>query len=529
VPNVAEIIKDHVTLEVRCLDRLYLNAYVPRLQTSGGVIDVLVRGCRQKIASPAVFGQITTAFKTALRTGADHDHIPWVEFRKGERKDTVVQRYRDRFTQPSGVVLIGVAQERASAWSATKQRRGPFVDFVYFRKSVYVNHYYIYVIDHEWGPAFIKICGYAPYAIKICLNGHEWAKRQLHRRRLRFTALDNGFLSCANPDTLQMICSRLSESDIDAFFTRWQAQLPLPLTPAHHACGFTYQLSILQLEVSLTQVFDRPLRGREFFESVIRENLDLGRPDHVQLLFPRKITRATPGRFTTRVITTGVNPSLHIAYKRCRIKQYFKEERALRTETTFNDTYDFGVGRRLSNLSYLRTLGDHINRRVLETEALAHDCGLAPAQLADLVQPTQTAEGLPAPALKFGQPRVTAVLNALCHFLWTADGLTNAQLRPLVASLLGTSYTTRQMGYDLRRLRRKGLITRLDSQKRYVLTPYGRRVALFLTKVHARVLRPGLQALDLTFIAQIPPALRTTFAALDRAIDLHVADAHIAA
>lgn len=249
----------------------------------------------------------------------------------------------------------------------------------------------------------------------------------------------------------------------------------------------------------------------------------------MQLLFPRKITRATPGRFTTCVITTGVNPSLHIAYKRCHIKQYFKEERALRTETTFNDTYDFGVGRRLSNLSDLRTLGDHINRRVLETESLPHDCGLAPAQLADLVQPTQTPDGQPAPALKFGQPRVTALLNGLCHFLWTADGLTNAQLRPLVASLLGTSYTTRQMGYDLRRLIRKSLVKRLDRQKRYVLTPYGRRVALFLTTVHARVLRPGLQALDLSFTAQAPPAVRSAFTALDRAIDAHIGEAQIAA
>jgi hypothetical protein len=127
---------------------------------------------------------------------------------------------------------------------------------------------------------------------------------------------------------------------------------------------------------------------------------------------------------------------------------------------------------------------------------------LAPAQLADLVQPRQTPDGLPAPALKFGQPRVTAVLHALCHFLWTADGLTNARLRPLVAALLDTSYTTRQAGYDLRRLTRKRLIQRLDHQHRYVLTRYGRRVALFFTKVHARVLHPGLQALDLNFTAQ---------------------------
>jgi hypothetical protein len=529
VPNVAEIIKDHVTLEVRCIDRLYLNAYIPRLQSGGGVVDFLVRGCGQKIASPAILGQITDGFKTRLRVWAEEHKIPWIEFKKGQRKDTVVQRYRERLRHASGVVLIGVAQERASGWAGTKGRRGRFVSFVYSRRSVYVNHYYIYVLDPDWGPAFIKICGYAPYAVKICLNGHEWAKRQLQARRIRFTALDNGFLRCAKSDTLQRVCDALDAGAIDRFFARWQALIPFPLTAAHAARGFTYQLSTLQAEVSLTQVFDRPLRGREFFETVIRDNLDLGRPDHVQLLFPRQIRRNTPGRFTTHVITKGVNPSLHIAYKHCRIKQYFKEERALRTETTFNDTYDFGIGRRLSNLSYLRTLGDHINRRVLETERVAHDCGLAPAQLAELVQPTQTPAGQPAPALKFGQPRVTALLNALCHFLWTADGLTNAQLRPLVASLVGTPYTTRQMGYDLRRLTRKGLIKRLDHQKRYVLTPYGRRVALFLTKVHARVLRPGLQALDLSFIAQAPPRLRTTFAALDRAIDAHIGEAQLAA
>jgi hypothetical protein len=529
VPNVAEIIKDHVTLEVRCIDRLYLNAYIPRLQSGGGVVDFLVRGCGQTIASPAILGQITDAFKRGLRTWATEHQIPWIDFRKGERKDVVVQRYRDRFRKASGVVLIGIAQERASAWTATKQRHSRFVEFVYTRKSVYVNHYYIYLVDPDWGPAFIKICGYAPYAIKICLNGHEWAKRQLHARRLRFTALDNGFLHCGRPDVLQQICDALDAAAIERFFARWQQQIPFPLTATQAARGFAYQLSILQAEVSLTQVVDRPLRGREFFETVLRDNLDLGRPDRVQLLFPRRITRTTPGRFTTHVITKGVNPSLHIAYKHCRIKQYFKEERALRTETTFNDTYDFGINRGIANLRYLRTLGDHINRRVLATERLAHDCGLAPAQLADLVQPTRTPTGQPAPALKFGQPRVTALLNALCHFLWTVDGLTNAQLRPLIASILGTPFTTRQMGYDLRRLLRKGLLTRLDHKNRYVLTAFGRRVALFLTKVHARVLRSGLQALDLSFVAQAPPRLRSTFIALDRAIDAHIAEAHLAA
>ena len=532
MPNVAEIIKEHVTLEVDCVDRLYLNGYVPRLQSSGGVVTFLRQAGGQVVASPAIFGEITDSFRRRLRAWCEEQGIPWIDFPKGKRKDEIVERYRARFSADSGVVLVGVAQERASGWTATKQRDGGRVHFTFRRKSVCVNHYYIYVIDPEWGPAFLKVCGYAPYALKLCVNGHEWVKRQLRHEGIAFTALDNGILECAEPAVLQGLCDRLGAADIEAFFTRWLAALPLPLTMRDQAAGFGYRLSILQMEVSRTQVFDRPVRGRELFEEILRDNLDLGRPSRLQLLFPRKITRATPGRFYTRVITHGVAPSLHLEYKRCRIKQYFKEERALRTETTFNDTYDFGVGRGLNNFRDLRTLGQRINGRLLETERLAHDCGLAAAHLADLVLPTQTPDRQPAPALKFGDPRVMALLGALCMFAGAPEGLCNERLRPVVAQLRGVAdaeYTARQMGYDLRRLLRKGLLQRVPGKLRYVLTPTGRRTALFLTKVYARVLRPGLQALDTRITAQAPPPLRTAFLSLDQATDALIKEAHLAA
>lgn len=532
MPNVAELIREHVTLDIKCVDRLYLNGYVPRLQSEGGVVAFLRQAGGRVVPSPAIFGEITNTFRARLRAWCEERAIPWIDFRKGERKDDIVQQYRDRFAGRAGVVLVGVAQERAWAWAPTKTRRGSWVHFAWHRKSVCVNHYYIYMIDREWGPAFIKVCGYAPYALKLCLNGHEWAKRQAQRRRLRVTALDNGFLAAPDPTALQALCDRLSAADIEAFFERWLAQLPLPLTARDRAAGFAYQLSILQMEVSRTQVFAQPRHGREFFEELLREHLDLGRPSRLQLLFPRKITRATPGRFSTRLVTQGVIPSLHLEYKRCHIKQYFKEERALRTETTFNDTHDFGVGRGLRNFAYLRTLGQHINTRLLETEQVAHDCALAPAQLADLVLPSQTAAGQPAPALKFGQPRVTALLGAVAAFACTPDGVTNGRLRPVVAQLLGVpidGYTARQMGYDLRRLHRKGLLRRVPGRLCYTLTPFGRRVALFLTKVYARVLRPGLRALDVQIHSQTPPLLRTAFAALDAATDSLIKEARLAA
>jgi len=528
VPNVAEIIRDHVTLQLRCVDRLYLNGYCPALQSGGGGVAFLRRVCGQAIPSPVGLGTVTEGFKHTLRDLAERQGIPWIEFRKGERKDDVVERYRRRFTKRSGMVLIGVAQERASAWRGSRQQEGRRVHFDFRRAAVYVNHYYIYVLDEEWGPAFIKVCGYAPYGLKICLNGHEWVKRQLARRRIPFTALDNGFFACAKPEALQSIADALNAEAIQQFLTRWEARLPLPLSAMARAAGFSYRLSILQMEVSLTQVFDAPRRGRELFEEIIREHLALGRPDHLALVFPRRFGRYTKSRWRTHVVTTGVRPSLHVEYKHCRVKQYFKEERALRTETTFNDTYDLGVNRGLSNFSYLRTLGDHINQRVLTLEELAHDCQLAPPQLDRVIQPTRTDDGQRAPALKWGDPRVMALLAALCQFGWAVNGLRHRDLRPLMQRLFQEDYTARQMSYDLRRLARKGIIARLEGQHAYMLTPFGRRIALFLTKVHERVVRPGFQGLNLSITSQAPPPLRTAFAAVDRAIDTLAKEARLA-
>jgi hypothetical protein len=194
------------------------------------------------------------------------------------------------------------------------------------------------------------------------------------QKGIAFEALDNGVLRCKDPGRLQAICDGLSAARIDGLLRKWLRKLPPPFTPADRRAGYRYEISILQAEFSLTQVLDRPVTGRVFFEEVIRENLDLGRPSQGQLIFDRKISRRTPGRFRTRVITEGVIPSLHIDYKNTRSKQYHKEGRALRTETTINDTRDFSIGKRLKNLPALRQIGFRANRRLLDVQKISHDC-----------------------------------------------------------------------------------------------------------------------------------------------------------
>ncbi len=523
--TIPELLRDHVTLDIECVDRVYLNGYVPTLQTSGALVYFLERHRGQMIASPALLGEISRAFVANVEAFAQAHHIPLVHFQKGQRKDDVAAQLRCKFTRSEGVVFLSIAQERVRGFKAHKELKGKAVRFQFSRQPVFVKVYYFYVQDAEFGPGFIKIATYAPYPVKVCLNGHEWAKQQLRRRGIRFDVLDNGFLSCADPAQLQAICQQLGPEQVQAFFTQWVQRLPWPLTSADRATGYQHRLSIWQMEVSRTQVFTRPVRGREFFEQVIRENLDLGRPDRVQLVFGRRVYRNTPSRYSTRVVQTGVQPNLQVTYKHSGVKQYFKENRALRTETTINNPRDFGVGKDLSNWSYLHKLGTLVNQRLLETERVSQDCLLSAESFARVSEPTIAESGQRAPGLRFGQPRVMALFAGLSRFLPALNGFRHAALRESVQALLNLSpeeYTVSQMSYDLRRLRLKGLIARVEGSHRYILTTYGRQVAYLMTKLQNRIFNVASAALHAP--VHSPSRLRMAFERLDAELDKLVAD-----
>jgi len=392
------------------------------------------------------------------------------------------------------------------------------------KSTAMVNHYYIYAVDRDFGPFFLKFCSYFPYNAKLCLNGHEYAKRQLGRQAIAYQALDNGVLSCADPAALQRICDALSAEKIDDLLRKWLRRLPHPFTTADRQAGYRYDISILQAEFSLTQVLDRPVHGRIFFEQVIRENLDLGRPEQVQLIFDRRITRRTPGRMRTRILTQGVNPSLHVYYKNTRIKQYHKEQRALRTETTINNTYDFGVGKRLHNLAKLRDIGFAANRRLLEVERLSFDCILAEDTFRHIDGPVQQA-GQRASGLRFADPRIHPLWHALILFRLLPTGFRRANIRPYLAELSGRdpqNLGPGAMTYQLRRLRLHGMIERLPNSYSYRVTQAGFRAALFFTRTYNRLLRPGLAAVLSAHSA--PSSLTRTFAHLDAHITAAIAE-----
>ena len=517
VANINDVLEGHVALEIDCVDRLLLNAYVPRLQVPGQIVRFLCGHLGHPIPSPALLGRIGDRFRAETRRFVrDHD-IPMLKLASPDRSrwdDRKLDHVRPHLEQAEregrfGVVAIVVAEEFQRVWSARNRSEKPGVaslDFFWDKRRV--GAYYFYILDPDFGPTFIKICTYGPWFARVWLNGHEWAKRQAAKAGIRFTALSNGFASCDQPERLQAICDTFGPEHVQAFFDRWITQIPTPLTLEDRAAGYWWELSMRQVETSRTLVLDDPRRARSFFEALVQDNIGIGRPEEVSMVFARQLRRPTQHRYQTRIFTTGTEIRIDFRYKHSRVKQYLKNGRALRIETIINRPDDLDVKRRLEHLPELIDKARAVNQRLLMIEQAGQSCAIGSALFERIHQPYHQ-EGQRTGALRFGDERATALAGALCTVLGAVTGFTNKSLRPLVAGQLDQPYSHSKMSYDLRRLRLHGLIQRIPRKNTYVLTPDGIRVAVFYTKLRNRLLRPLLDADKPPAKTEIRHALRT--------------------
>jgi hypothetical protein len=532
VVTAADMVAGHVRLDISCLDRLYLNGFVGKLQTPGGVVYFFHDHRGKPIVSPALFEPIGEKFRRDMRSWAQAAGIPVLVFKAGERKAEVMAPYLQAAAAAgrSRVVALGCAQEFQLVWTARKRATDPgrCPQFSFAKEQRRVSVFYVYIFDERMGPGFIKICTYFPYPVKVWVNGHEWAKRQAAAAGLGFTALSNGFASCDDPEGLQRICDRFGPATVQAWFERWMARIPLPLTGADREAGYWRELSMRQVETSRTLVFDRDVHARAFFEALLRENMDLGRPENVELLFRRGQPKGRPAIAPARGFRTAIDQhcdmvTINVFYKNSRVKQYLKDGVALRIETVINSPDDLGCNRMLGNLPRLQARAAAINDRLPHTETAGQDTTLVSPVIERITRPTVTDDGRKAPALRFGDLRVQALAGATAAMLLTVTGITNRSLRALMTGLLHRPYSMNQASYDLSRLARNGLITRDPGRNRYTLTRDGLLFAHIYTKVHDHILRP-LMAPDRP---NAPPELTAVLDTLDQLIAQNITQANV--
>jgi hypothetical protein len=541
--TVARLLDEHVSFRCTSVDRIAVRGYIPGLQYEGGLLKFLLNRAGGTIPSPVLLTRNHQRLVNEVEALEENTGVPVVRFKSGQSKEEIARPYQDEASMAGrpGLVLVGKAQERASSWRGfvddTHAAHRPGHPHIAWRRHSSVpDHWYFYFFDPEWGPAFVKICTYAPYPLWCCANGHEWAKCQLAKAGVGFEALDNGLRSVEDPAAAHRICASLSAGHLRGLLARMMAVIPDPLCARDRAAGFEWSYSIAQLEVSDTAVFDQPRRARAWFEAAIGDHLDLGRPERVSLIVDRAVVnrgrRKTPGRFATEVITRDVAPQLQIHYKSSKAKAYLKEGRALRVETTVNNANDFALHKTLTaeNWAALRRVGADTNARFSAALGEGRPGLPDPATLESIVLPSVHG-GQRAPALRFGDPRTMALLGSVAAFAHVIGGLTNKSLRTQMAAHWREDYSSAQATYDLRRLRLKGLIERLQSTNTYRVTAHGLRIAAFFTQLASRVIVPALTDLaDLT--RPSPPAPRPLTAAwrtYERELDLHVRKAGLAA
>jgi len=530
--TVARLLAENVSFRCSSVDRIGIRGYVPGLQYEGGVLRFLLeRGYR--IPSPAGLTHNHDRLVSELDALVAAHDVPVVRFRRDECKEDIARPYQQEAAAAGrpGLVLVGKAQERTSSWrgfvdESHAAHRPGHPHFSWRRMSSVPDHWYLYFWDGEWGPAFLKICGYAPYPLWACANGHEWAKRQLAEAGVGFEALDNGLRSVTDAAEAHRICARLGSGHVRDLLRRMMAEVPDPLTLDDRRAGFDWRFSLAQLEISDTAVFDAPRRARAWFEAAIGDHLDLGRPERVSLVVDRKVVNRgkfkTPGRFATEVITRDVAPQLQIHYKSSKVKAYLKEGRALRVETTINNAEDFALHKTLNaeNWRALRKVGAATNTRFLAALGEGQPGLPDAATLESVVLPT-THDGQRAPGLRFGEPRTMALLASVAAFAHVIGGLTNKTLRAQMAVLWSPDYSQGQASYDLRRLRLKGFIERVEHTNTYRVTPYGRRMATFFTKLATRVVVPALTELAtlLRPPKETPQPVRDAWRAYEHTLD----------
>jgi hypothetical protein len=532
VVNINDVLEGHVGLDLACIDRLYLNAYVPNLQVGGQVVTFLTAHLGFPIPSPALLEKIGNRFRREVKAFAAEHDVPILHLKKpdrtrfDDRKLDHVRPYLEAAEAQgrTGVVAIVAAQEFQWVFSAKNRSSTPgVVSFDFVKEERRVGMYYFYIADAQFGPGFIKICTYFPYPAKIWLNGHEWAKRQARKAGIGFRELANGFASCADPGALQAVCDRLGPDDVQGFFDRWTAAIPTPFTDQDKEAGYFWELAMRQVEVSRTMVFDDPRRARSFFEALVTDNVGIGRPHEVHAVFGRdRRGLTTPQPFGTRVFSPGTEVHMDFRYKHSRVKQYLKEGRALRIETVINKPKDLGILARLCHLPELVQQARGVNDRLLMIERAGQGCAIGSALFERIHQPFNH-EGQRTGAFRFGDQRAMALAGALCLVVHAVTGFTNKSLRGQVAGLLGADYSSAQMSYDLRRLRLHGLIMRTEGTNSYTVTPEGTRVAVFYTKLQSRLLYPLLEA-------DKPPApieLRRALATIDHTLSDYLANARL--
>jgi hypothetical protein len=516
-----------IRFDYSCFDRILLNGIIQVLQIPVCAVGFLKQKRQADRVTPAYLRAISADYHLFVQALAEQRHVEIVQPPKGVRRDEWVEPFYQRLHGQPGIAVILKSRENARV-AVSFPRQGDHVELL----NRFVQLYYFYIQDRDFGRMFLRVCPYFPFNARICLNGHEWLACRLREEGIAFQQCANAFRTCADPARLQELADRFSAADIEACGHRWLAQLvPFFTDRERRRQGFGDRLFVSQVEYCTNLVFERRAALDRLHERLLDLNRSIGRPDKIAVIFGRRITKRTGAGLKTQVLDHDLGQAvIRSEYKSSSIKQCARDNLILRTETTSYHTPDLGVNKGVEHLPELRQTMAAANDRYLDVQQDVLETFVDRGQLGRLRQPSVSPSGRRTPGLKLDDPRLLAVLQALtCFALLAGRGrFRTTDLHADVAGSLGKTtetYTRSQLRYDLAKLRGKGLVERVAGTQSYRLPSAGYRIAVLYLKLFHRIYAPLTAGVikPVAWDDRVPPERRALldrlYAAVDRDLD----------
>ena len=444
-----------------CVDRIIINAYYPMGQTGGGFRTWwrVLYGSDAELDDHNL-QKMAGSFARRVKAYCDTHHIPLIACEASERKHEIAAEYVPKDPEFRGLFLVLTGNAPAPIWEVQRNGEGRITNLRHKKKWPYVKHYYFHVVDPEWGHITIRMCGYPPFGAQVMLNGHEWVQGQARRCGVEIVKEGNCFIEGSDFEALEPIATQLGRVEanrqLGAVCDRWiySSCLCFGLERVEQErTGFAYHYSVFQLELSRNLLFLRGTTMDEVYQKLIdrtRQSLDV---DRLKTIFgtrhrPHHRRELTRGRRGPELGKEVQSPSYDLTVFKVRwgnltLKIYDKSGRVLRVEVVVHNAKELKCGKVLDKLPELLDRMEGMLVRFLNTVQVAHVSFLDEGAFEQWAQPTRV-----------GNRRLA--------------------------------------GYDLAKLRGKGLVRRRDKSRRYESELSGLRTLCAYMLLREHVIKPLL-------------------------------------
>jgi hypothetical protein len=487
---------EHARFSYSCIDRIVIRGFDLALQMPAGFLW----WCKQlrpgEPISDSWLGSLARRFHEGVERFATEHKIPVVRATGRTDKFALAEEHRRKMTQSSGVYLIIRGRETATTYRSREVRAPKDPNYRAIDKRLgFVDQYYFYLVDEQWGPISIRISSHPPFNVTVYLNGNRRLAREAQRRGLEIETKDNSVVRTSDPALLQLAADTLDTAALQSVCDRWAYRLlPVLTREEREKSFFRYRWFFHQVEMSHNVVF----KSAKKLTEVLEHHVDLNRR-HLQPHSLKSIFRNSPAGCYDRKMAVSVRHAFSgltifsAQYGATRIKQYNNHQQTFRTEVCANDTTDLGVNKAIENFAALCVRLRELIARFQQTQACVLDTTCNRGELAALAKPGRVNDTA-TPGIKLENERIMAVLTALPRLVHQPDGFKSADVRAVVHQSLDTEYKPQQSTYDLRKLRGKGLVERIPKAHRFRLTTEGARVAALTSKLRDQLLDPLLSS-----------------------------------